>query len=247
MDGGVNLKYKRSFIFFKDTSSTAELLSVAQPDIVSKLRLVVKDDIQITHTKWEHKEQFSFWFSDFDQYEWFTENLYIKGPLKDIFKGMMIYAKQNQFGFCLPSVCIDNITATERNAVWYVNNKPDNVKPYDATAGQKRALDILTGIMSHPNVMYSVTLFDYQHNFKYTENAFTTVVSVKGIQHYHDILSENFFPEYAAEKKEYNDYNSIQEIFGHVEGEVNTSTFSIQSVDTSVTKDVFDLRLDLTI
>jgi hypothetical protein len=240
------MKYKRSFIFIRPNEQS--MFYTETTDFVNQLRKIIPNNIDITLS---YQEQnivcISFWFPELSDYDWFTENLYIQGELKNIFKSAMIYAKTNQHAFCLPSINLQNFPTDFITRYWYYNIKQPMEKFYDATPGQKQALKLLSGIMHLSESVHSITIFDYDHNVKFTENAVVGTVSTKDFQ---KILLD-------LKRKKFNDYVSSKRTFNHEHNVVNSSDigqvhrngvkFNVQPISYFLPDSLKNFTLDLTL
>jgi hypothetical protein len=238
------MKYKRSFIFIRQDSSTDFYSDTT--DFVSQLRAVIPDHVKITSGRQgANVEYVSFWYPEFSDYEWFTQNLYISGDLKLVFRNAMVYAKTNRLAFCLPSINLQNTPAASITRSWYYNIKSPEEKLYDATPGQKQALNMLTKIMSWPDSVHSVTIFDFDHNLKFTEQAVTGNVSAFDLNCRMLRMERSVFKDYSSTKQEFNKEHNIKSYMhtDHI-GRIS-SRFDLEAIKDLVPIAMQDLVLDL--
>jgi hypothetical protein len=202
------MKYKRSFIFTRPNSGT-EFYSVTT-NFIDQLRAVIPNHINITSGYQDKDSEYvSFWFPEFEDYHWFTQNLYIKGELKQVFRNAMIYAKTNRLAFCLPSVNLQNIPANKITRWWYCNVKAPEEKLYDTTPAQKQALELLNCFMSMPDSVHSVTIFDFDHNVKFTESAVKSNVNPNQLRRRLLNIERDAFKEFRSTKDSFNQEHNV--------------------------------------
>lgn len=238
------MKYKRSFIFIRPSADIAFYSDTT--DFVSQLRDVIPLHIDITSGRQGHNAEYvSFWFPEFSDYEWFTQNLYITGDLKQVFRNAMIYAKTNRLAFCLPSVNLQNTPESGITRCWYYNVKPPQEKLYDATPGQKQALTLLTHIMAMPDSVHSVTIFDFDHNVKFTENAVKGNVSTDSLSRRLLKMEKRLFKDYSSGKEQFNQEHHINSFtqIDHVDRV--SSKFDLVDIKHLVPDELQNLVLDL--
>lgn len=238
------MKYKRSFIFIRPSDDVAFYSDTT--DFVAQLRAVVPLHIDITSGRQGHNAEYvSFWFPEFSDYEWFTENLYIAGELKQVFRNAMIYAKTNQLAFCLPSVNLQNTPEPSITRCWYYNVKPPEEKLYDATPGQKQALALLTHIMSMPDSVHSVTIFDFDHNVKFTENAVKRSVAADTLYRRLLKMQRNLFKDYSTSKDQFNQEHHINSAIRIDQIDRTSSKFDLTAIEHLLPNELRDIVLDL--
>lgn len=197
------MKYKRSFVFVRENTSTAFYSDTT--NFLHQLRSIMPPSIAITAGRHGNDTEYiSFWFEEFADYDWHTDNLYVSGDLKAVFRQAMIYAKQHRLAFAMPSVNLQNTPTKGITRWWYYNLKPLEEKFYDSTPGQKQALQLLTNFMALPCSVHSVTVFDYDHCFKYTENAVTPDITVQNFEKKLNRLRLEHFEQFKSDKDVYN-------------------------------------------
>lgn len=238
------MKYKRSFIFTRSDSDTAFYSDTT--DFVAELRNVIPLHINITTGRQGNNSEYvSFWFPEFSDYDWFTENLYISGELKQVFRGAMIYAKTNRLAFCLPSVNLQNTPESEITRCWYYNVKKPEEKLYDTTPGQKQALALLTHFMSMPDSVHSVTIFDFDHNVKFTENAVKGSVSKDSLHRRLVKMEREFFRDFTKSKDQFNQIHNVNSLM-HIDRISRTSSnFDLEAIKQFVPIEMKNLVLNL--
>lgn len=234
----MNYKYKRSFIFIRQSSSVKFYSETV--DFIGQLKNVVPNHIKITTTKQNENIEFiSFWFPEFEDYKWFTENLYISGELKLIFRNAMIYTKANKFAFCLPSINLQNKATNSFTRYWYYYLKSPEEKFYDTTPGHKDTLKLLTYIVGMPECLHSTTIFDFEHNLKFTEDAILDTVSIKGLHRRFFRMYKRILPEYMQARQEYNQLHNIK-----YDADIDTVTRLSSTFDLSVIKNLLPEKLN---
>lgn len=238
------MKYKRSFIFIRPSTDIQFYSDTT--DFVGELRAVVPHHIVISSGyQGPNIHYVSFWFPDFSDYEWFTQNLYIQGQLKLIFREAMIYAKTNRLAFCLPSVNLQNTPALGITRHWYYNIKPSHKKLYDATPEQKQALNLLTHIMTMPDSVHSATFFDFDHNIKLTENAFKGTISPDILSRRLLKMEQKLFKDYSTSKERFNQENQISSFtqIDHIDR--TSSKFDLVAIQHLLPSELHTTVLDL--
>lgn len=238
------MKYKRSFIFIRPDYQTAFYSDTV--DFISQLRAAIPTQIEITSGNQNLNCYYvSFWFPELQDYDWFTENLYINGELKLIFRNAMIHAKTNRLAFCLPSVNLQNTPVKKFTRCWYYHVKQSEEKFYDATPGQKQALKLLTHIISMPESIHSVTIFDYDHNIKFTENALLSSISEDSLRRRFYRMQQRLFPTFTDERQKFNLEHRIDNLTVVDSISRLSSKFTLDPIRNILPDQLKDLVIDL--
>jgi hypothetical protein len=217
IDININSRIKRTCFFIREDVNTPFYHEEGNVDFQAQMEAHVKavdpNSEFVGGVISDRIHYFSWINPDYESFKLMSEHIYFSGDVKNLFKECMKWTKKYRIAFGFITTKLDYPKPDEYGLIYYYNIKKDDQNFIDATPAQKESLRGWIYLVSVPEVYSSLTLFDYTHNVKFTEDRFVNVpMDPQGFyqKNYNDACLR-IYPNYFVDKKKYNEEHNISE------------------------------------